>query len=212
MLHFVSSIVIYFWKQSSSYTTSVFSYIAAWDEKARRSLLGAMGEAGFDVALESIGKHLGLNHITCFQASYMGASRCENSVTHSDIFNTDGKSFNVIFPVILVENSPPELDIISSDANIVLPVNYIENVAYFLTDYGGYHKTSPHKFQGAEEIRIMVGSYCAEIDDTNWRRVKHLYDLEVVPPFMDQFDLPLKEVHWSKDGGQSLLDVPKARL
>lgn len=182
-------------------------YIAAWDESARQSLLRAMGDAGFDTALEAVGNYLGLDHITCFQASYMGASRCENSVTHSDVFNTDGKSFNVIFPVLLVNGSKPELDIISSDANIVLSVKHIENVALILKDYGGYHKTSPHRYDGADDIRIMIGACCGIIDDTNVKRVKELYDQEVVPPFMDQFDLPLKEIHWSKRGGHSLTKV-----
>mmetsp|Transcript_17838 Transcript_17838/g.48513 ORF Transcript_17838/g.48513 Transcript_17838/m.48513 type:complete len:842 (+) Transcript_17838:153-2678(+) len=179
-------------------------YIAAYNERARQSLLAAMGDAGFDVALDAMGKFLGLDHLTCFHASYMGASKCENSVVHSDVFDTDGKSVNVIFPVLLVDGSKPELDIIGSDANVILPVKYMDDVAYFLTDEGGYHKTSPHRYDGADEVRVMVGSYCSQIEETNWQRVKHLYDMEVVPPFMHQFDLPLKEVHWSSQGGHSL--------
>ena len=174
-------------------------YIAAWDEDSRTSLLREMGEAGFDSLLESVGNHFSLDHLTCFHTSYMGATKCENSLKHADIYESEGKGFNIITAIELVNGSKAELDIISDDPNIVVSVNYHEDLAYVIGDYG-YHKTSPHEYDPThEDVRIVFGSYCAQIDKSNHYMMKYIYDGEINAPFMDQFELPLKEKHWSRD-------------
>jgi len=109
--------------------------IAAWDEAARQSFLRALGSAGFDVVLESLGTAYKLDNMTCFHMSWMGISEADDSFTHADVYATGEKGFNIIWPTHIIEGSSPELDVISDDTNVVLPVNYEYDVAYVMGDW-----------------------------------------------------------------------------
>ena len=54
-------------------------YAGAWNEFARQTILGEMGRAGFDDALDGIGTTFGLDSLTCYQVAFMGVSRCDTS-------------------------------------------------------------------------------------------------------------------------------------
>ena len=177
-------------------------YVQPWNETARLSMLAAMGEAGFDVALESIGEEFGLDNLTCFAQSFMGVSEADNSFTHTDVYATGEKGFNIIFPIYVVDGSKPELDIIGDDANIELAVKYNYDEAIVMADWG-YHKTSAMDYSDSGEMRIVFGTYCAQIDDDNALMVKYIYDEEGPAPFCDQFE-PGKEAHWCRDRKCSL--------
>lgn len=110
-------------------------YIAAWDESARTSLLSAMGSGGFDVVLESLGTKYGLENMTCVHTSFMGISEADDSFTHTDVYATDEKGFNIIWPLLVVDGSNPELDIVSDDTNVVISVNYEYDVAFVMGDW-----------------------------------------------------------------------------
>jgi hypothetical protein len=103
-------------------------FVSAWEEKARKSVLAALGEAGFDVALKGIGERFGYDNLTCFHASYMGVTHCDKSKMHSDIYATEDKSWNIVFPLITVEGTSPELDIMAEDMNTVIGVHYLKDV------------------------------------------------------------------------------------
>jgi hypothetical protein len=187
-----------------------------------------LGRAGFDVVLESLGTAFGLDNMTCFHVSFMGISEADDSFTHADVYANDEKvsprtliflletyvqcsnlvvscscastytqGFNIIWPMITVEGSSPELDIISDNTNIVISVNYEYDVAYVMGDWG-YHKTSPNHYDEKGQMRVVVGAYCSQIDKTNAKMLKHIYDGEDPAPFMDQFENP--EIHWSTSG------------
>ncbi len=55
---------------------------------------------------------------------------------HSDIYATDDKSWNIIFPLITVEGTDPELDIMAEDMNTIIGVHYLRDVAYAIGDFG----------------------------------------------------------------------------
>jgi len=169
-------------------------YVAPWDENARVSILRGMGKAGMDTALEGIGTYFGYDNMTCFHFSFMGLSEADNSFTHADVYATGKKGFNLLFPIITVDGTKPELDIISENANIEMSVNYQEDVAYVLADWG-YHKTSANDNEGGQ-LRMVVSLYCGQIDETNAEMMAHIYDGEDPAPFFNQFDLPIKEYHW----------------
>jgi hypothetical protein len=96
-------------------------YTAAWDETARRNCLDEVGRAGFDdVVMDGIGNYFGLDNTTCFHISYMGVSECGKAFTHSGVYATGDVSFDIIWPIQLVEGSKPELNLQSDDANNIL--------------------------------------------------------------------------------------------
>ena len=130
----------------------------------------------------------------------MGVSEADNSYTHTDIYATGEKGFNMIWPMLLVNGSKPELDVISDDANIILSINYEPDVAVTMGD-NVYHKTSPIEYSD-RGMRIVVNAYCGQIDDSNAKMMHYLFDGEDPSPFCDQFKLPIKEIHWGN--GRSL--------
>ncbi|KAL3925864.1 MAG: hypothetical protein SGILL_000113 [Bacillariaceae sp.] len=171
-------------------------YISAWNEKARQNFLGEIGRAGFDVAMDGIGNHFGVDNMTCFHLSYMGVSECDKSFTHTDVYASGDVSYNIIWPLILVDGSMPELNLQSDDGNIVVGYKYEYDTAILMGDYG-YHYTSAINGYKDGEKRVVVGMYCGQMDRTNAKVYAHLYDGEDPAPFMGQFEEPY-EYHWSK--------------
>ena len=171
-------------------------YVAAWDEIARRTLLGQIGQAGFDDVMNGIGTHFGLNNLTCFHCSYMGVSECDISFTHTDVYATGEVAFNIIWPIVLVDGSKPELNLQADDANTVIAIKYEYDTAVLMGDWG-YHYTSAIEGYTGDQKRVVVGMYCGQIDNSNHQMFAHLYDGEDPAPFMGQFDEPY-EYHWSK--------------
>ena len=54
-------------------------------------------------------------------------------------------------------------------------------------------------------IRVVFGAYCSQVDETNVAMLRHIYDGDDPAPFADQFkDLPMKEIHWDRDGKSTL--------
>ncbi|KAL3760192.1 hypothetical protein ACHAWU_001702 [Discostella pseudostelligera] len=191
-------------------------FVAAWEESARKDVLKALGDAGFDIALKGIGERFGYDNMTCFHASYMGVTHCDKSKMHSDIYATDDKSWNIVFPIITVDGTDPELDVMSEDMNTVIGVHYLKDVAYAMGDFG-FHQTRPNKYYDPDEdgvqndapIRVVFGTYCAQIDETNIAMIRHIYDGDDPAPFADQFEtLPMKEIHWDRVSGTSTLASP----
>mmetsp|Transcript_19058 Transcript_19058/g.32757 ORF Transcript_19058/g.32757 Transcript_19058/m.32757 type:complete len:157 (+) Transcript_19058:2-472(+) len=144
----------------------------------------------------------------------MGMTHCDSSVMHSDIYATGDKSWNIIFPLITVEGTDPELNIMAEDMNTIVGVHYLKDVAYAMGDFG-YHQTIPSNYfdpkDGADvskedvPIRVVFGAYCSQIDESNVAMIRHIYDGDDPAPFADQFvDLPIREVHWDKSTGASL--------
>lgn len=194
-------------------------FVAAWEESARKDVLKALGDAGFDIALQGIGERFGYDNLTCFHASYMGVTHCDKSKMHSDIYATNDKSWNIVFPIITVEGTDPELDVMSENMNTVIGVHYLKDVAYAMGDFG-FHQTRPNKYydpgdgddavQDDAPIRVVFGTYCAQIDETNVAMIRHIYDGDDPAPFADQFEnLPMKEIHWDKVGGTYSLATPE---
>lgn len=197
-------------------------FVAAWDDAARRSVLKALGDAGFDAAVKGIGERFGYDNMTCFHASYMGVTRCDKSKMHSDIYATDDKSWNIVFPLITVEGTDPELDIMAEDMNTVIGVHYLRDIAYAVGDFG-YHQTRPIAYYDPDDehdvnaystssgvpIRVVFGAYCAQVDETNVAMMRHIYDGDDPAPFADQFvNVPMREIHWDKNDVSSVLASP----
>lgn len=199
-------------------------YVSAWNELARRSVLAALGDAGFDLALKGIGERFGYDNMTCFHTSYMGLTHCEKSIMHSDIYATNDKSWNMVHPLVTVEGTDPELDVMAEDMNTVIGVHYRKDVIYAMGDYG-YHQTRPMAYynpededsknygdsatNGAPPIRVVFGMYCSQIDETNIATIRHIYDGDDPAPFADQFvEVPMREIHWDKATGTSSLAKP----
>jgi len=181
--------------------------------------LSALGDFGFDLAIKGIGERFGYDNMTCFHASYMGMTHCDKSKMHSDIYATEDKSWNIVFPLITVEGTDPELDVLAEDINTVIAVHYLKDIAYAMGDFG-YHQTRPSDYfdperdsvdggSGTPPLRVVFGAYCSQIDTTNIAVIRQIYDGDDPAPFADQFKvLPMGEAHWEKGRTSSTLASP----
>ncbi len=109
----------------------------------------------------------------------------------------------------------------SEDMNTVIGVHYLKDVAYAMGDFG-FHQTRPNKYYDPKDdgdavhddapIRVVFGTYCAQIDETNIAMIRHIYDGDDPAPFADQFEkLPMKEIHWDKVSVTSSLATPRGQ-
>jgi hypothetical protein len=179
-------------------------YIAAWNEVARQSVFSTLGMAGYDAVLQGVGSFFGLDYLHCFHSSFMGVSEADHSFMHADVYATGEVGYNIIFPIVTVDGSKPELDLQSDNADIVVSVKYQHDRAFVMSDWG-YHKTSAVAYDQRSQMRMVMGMYCAQIDATNAKSMKYIYNWDDPAPFMDQFDtFPLPEIHWDKQGQHHL--------
>lgn len=182
--------------------------------------------------LDGMGKYFGLDYMSFFFLGFMGVSEADSSFTHTDVYATGEKGFNMIWPMVIVNGSKPELDVVSDDANIVLSINYEHDVAVTMGDWV-YHKvcwraieslyllgestcslilthhllysrlqTSPNDYKDEGQMRIVVNAYVGQIDETNAKMMHYIFDGEDPSPFADQFELPIQDIHWGN--GHSL--------
>jgi len=77
-----------------------------------RSLGISLGTRGFKSVLEGMGKTFGLYNMTVFFLAFMRVLEADNSYTHTDIYGTGEQGFNMIWPMVIVNGSKPELDVV----------------------------------------------------------------------------------------------------
>jgi hypothetical protein len=92
-------------------------WLSPGDEKSHQSILQALGAAGFDEMLKSIGESLGLDGLAVFQLTFIAVSHCSKGNIHSDVLRTGNKTFNIIIPLILANETGPEQEVIETDIN-----------------------------------------------------------------------------------------------
>ena len=70
----------------STYLSNIAIDVILQSESARKDVLRALGDAGFDMAVSGLGERFGYDNMTCFHSSYMGMSHCDKSKMHSGEF------------------------------------------------------------------------------------------------------------------------------
>jgi hypothetical protein len=92
--------------------SSDMHWLSPGDESTHQSYLQALGAAGFDDVLKSIGEALGMNGLAAFHLTFIAVSHCTKGLVHIDVGNTGNKTFNVIIPLILAEEPGPEQELV----------------------------------------------------------------------------------------------------
>jgi hypothetical protein len=86
-------------------------WLSPADHPAHEDYLQALSAAGFDDMLREIGKQLKFDGLVAFHVTFIAVSRATRGYLHKDVAETDAKTYNVIVPLILAEDTGPELDI-----------------------------------------------------------------------------------------------------
>jgi hypothetical protein len=131
--------------------------------------LNALGEAGFDNILKGIGEKFGFKKLVCMHLAFIGVSHSAHGFKHADMVNTGNKTYNVIIPMKLANETGPELEFadMSDPANVKIGrYKYEYDVAQMIGD-NAIHATSGADYRPNREFRYACSIYVSEVDETN---------------------------------------------
>jgi hypothetical protein len=182
---------------------------------AHEHYLQALSVAGFDEVLEGVGEYLGMDGLVAFHVTFIGCSRSTKGFLHHDVKETGAKVYNVIIPLILANETGPELDLQSWKPDLpdelqeykIGRYRYEYDVASMMGD-NSYHATSAVDYRVNKEFRMAATVYIADVNDDNVRKVMQHYT-QAYPPG-DDIDL-LKSWygrHWKRGDPSRKLPKP----
>ena len=183
-------------------------YISPDDFASNQMFMEALAEAGFDTILESVGKRDNLTSITVYYPAFIAVSHCTTAYMHNDA-EEDGH-YNVIFPVLQVNNSRPELIVGDENQRLYAPYKYEPDHAVVLGKFG-LHGTAPCDYRGTDSMRMVVSVYMLEGDNIPTRD-KVLNEWETSDPPYPRIPDRLKFIqttkHWKRDDPSRSLRNP----
>ena len=169
-------------------------YVTPADDVAFDDYLEALGLAGFDSVLKSIGEHFKLDGLLCYYMSFIAVSHCDKGMIHADYDGTGGKGFNLIFPLMLVDGSGPELDLQADDESVRAGYHYRFDEGNIVGD-SAYHGTASCDYRGTGKMRLVVSIYMADVNPDNYIEFKD--GIQDVPyPPDDEWFLRRMGAHW----------------
>jgi hypothetical protein len=187
-------------------------WISPSDANAHEDYLRALSAAGFDDVLQQIGKHFGFKGLAAYHVTFIAVSQCSKGYIHYDATHTGAKVFNVIFPLLLANETGPELDVQDDEEfedgdKKVGRLRYRYDVASMMGD-DAYHATSAADYGRKKEMRMAATVYIADIEEDNIGPI--LSDFTQNYPSPDRPDLLLKMAgkHWKANDPYVILPEP----
>ena len=141
---------------------------------AHEHYLQALSVAGFDEILDGIGKYLGMDGLVAFHVTFIGVSFSNKGYLHHDVVESGAKVYNCIIPLILANDTGPELDLQEWRPDLpddeqdykVGRYRYEYDVASMMGD-GAIHATSAVDYRMSKEMRMAATVYVADVNDEN---------------------------------------------
>jgi hypothetical protein len=183
--------------------------------EAQEDYLQALGAAGFDEMLEGVGKYLDMSGLVAFHVTFIAVSRATRGYLHHDVLQTSAKTYNVIIPLMLVNETGPELDLQTGASfdedfaevdHIVGRYRYEYEVASMLGD-GAVHATSAVDYRKSKEMRMAATVYIADVNERNVNGILNEYT-QSYPPRERDLLLGWAGRHWNKDDPAAKLPKP----
>lgn len=182
-------------------------WISPYNDKAYQHFLRALGEAGFDEILQSVGRHFGFEGLTAYHLSVIAVSKCSHGNIHVDATNTGAKVVNVIIPLILAGDTGPELRL--GDDELVNHAGE-QKVGYFRYQYDvaaivgddAYHGTSAVNYSESDEMRMAATVYLGDITAENVHAAMDdyiTYPNQYPPPNQPEMLLQSAGSHWQRN-------------
>ena len=142
--------------------------------------------------------------LVAFHVTFIGVSFSTRGYLHHDVVETGGKVYNVIIPLILANETGPELDLETwkpdlpedEQDNIVGRYRYEYDVASMMGD-GAVHATSACDYRNTKEMRMAATVYIADVNDENIENVMKHYT-QAYPPRDINLLRSWKARHWKR--------------
>jgi hypothetical protein len=194
-------------QRPDSHWKSNMHWISPADNDAHEDYLRVLSAGGFDQVLNSVGTYFNLDGLSAYHVTFIAVSKCEKGYIHYDFTATGGKAFNIIIPLILANETGPELDIQEDDGGRVGRYKYELNVAAMVGD-DALHATSAVDYLSANEMRMAATVYIADINADNIESIMNDFT-QAYPPKGDlDFLLNQAGQHWSPIDKSKRLPVP----
>lgn len=209
-----------FWAQrTSEFWKSSMHWISPADSASHGNYLQALSMAGFDEVLSTIGKRFGFKGLCAFHLTFIGVSYCcpEGGFIHRDMSGTamrknETRAFNVIIPLILSNETNPELDLASDGwdkgTGKMGRYRYQYDVGVLLGD-DAVHATSSVDYRDTRQMRMAATVYIADIAEDNVEEIMAFYT-QKYPPNDRELLLSMASAHWNSQDPSVRLPKPNS--
>jgi hypothetical protein len=194
-------------QRPDNWWNSNMHWISPADAGSHEDYLRLLGESGFNELLEAVGERFGWEGLVCFHVTFIGVSECDEGYPHYDFHDTGGKGFNMIIPLILVNDSKAELDVHADSGEFVATYKYRKNVASMLGD-NAIHSTSSINYTSTKEFRMAATVYISDVHPGNVENIMSDYT-QAYPPRDPKLLLRDAGKHWVKGKSAKLPNGPK---
>jgi hypothetical protein len=149
--------------------TSNLQWLFTNSDEAERKYMSVLKEAGFDEVLDGIGKAMGFKGLTAFHFAFIGVSHSAKGHKHADVTGTGNRTFNVIIPLQLANETGPELEFTQALPDGTIKVGrykYEYGVGQMIGD-SAIHATSGADYRPNKEFRYAASIYVCDIGEDN---------------------------------------------
>ena len=181
---------------------------------AHEHYLQALGLAGFDKVLQGVGEYLGMDGLVAFHVTFIAGSYSNRGFLHRDVSDTNAKVYNIIIPLLLANETGPELDLQSWNPGRpeeeqdfrVGRYRYEYDVGSMMGD-NAIHATSACDYRYRNEMRMAATVYVADVNDMNAANVLNHYTQAYPPRDLDLLK-SWSGRHWKRNDPSRTLPKP----
>jgi hypothetical protein len=223
-------------QRPAKFWLSNIHWISPADEKSNTDYLMALSAAGFDHILSSVGTQMDLKGLACYHITFIAISYSKRGYEHYDLTQTAPESnksrgFNIIIPLILANETGPELDVSATDFESVGRLRYQYDIAVMVRTTGtkvilfaifvesnrrlqfklgddAHHASSATDYRLSKEVRMAATVYIADIDEGNIRQIMADYTQKYPPSDRPDLLLGMAGTHWNAKDPDTKLPKP----
>ncbi len=172
-------------------------WISPSHERIHEEYLQVLARGNFDLVLDAIGTHLGLEGLVAYHLTFIGVSYSEKGYIHRDTHHTGGSVYNVIIPLILEDDAPPELAMTDEhEEGRQGALKYRLDAAVMMGD-DAMHGTEACDYREKSGMRLAATVYIADINDTNANSVAEQTLTQIFPQPDAQWLMAQAGRHWT---------------
>ena len=186
-------------------------WISPADEKTHEEYLEVLARGNFDLVLKAIGEYLGLETLVAYHLTFIGVSHSEKGFIHRDTHHTGASVYNVIIPLILEEDSTPELEIQDWDDDKRFgTLKYQVGMAAMMGD-DAMHGTQACDYREKKGMRLAATIYIADVHAHNAEKIAHQTLTQIFPIKDAKWVVSQTGRHWEADNNETSLVTDKGR-
>lgn len=148
-------------------------WLSPGDRNAQESLLQALSFAGFDDILQSIGEYFSFNGLAIYHTTFSAISHSTKGYHHWDMRDTGAGVYNIIVPLIIPNETDPELEIKNDHGsqNTKKARYFYEHDVGVMIGDKSHHETNAVDYRYNREMRLTASIYVADINNQNIRTI-----------------------------------------